>query len=154
MQVHEVKEVIVQEKTIFKNREVNYDAWYTFCDVTNELYMDEKQMSKNDSDMKNAYRKSVGLLTSDEIIAIRSKYGIAQTDLCKLLGWGGKTITRYEGHQVQDRAHDLILRKLDSDPEWFLYLLKEAKEMLPESSYNRCLLKAEEARGNADILIG
>lgn len=28
-----------------------------------------------------------------------------------LLGWGGKTITRYESHQVQDKAHDTILKK-------------------------------------------
>jgi len=35
--------------------------------------------------------------------------GISQSDLCLLLGWGGKTITRYESHQVQDIAHDTIL---------------------------------------------
>ena len=40
-----------------------------------------------------------------------------------LLGWGGKTITRYESHQVQDKAHDTILKKIDQDPEWFLSLL-------------------------------
>ena len=57
--------------------------------------MNEEQMQENDIRLKDAYRESEGLLTSEEIIAIREKYGISQSDLCKLLGWGGKTIIRY-----------------------------------------------------------
>ena len=85
--------------------------------------MDEKLLQENDIRLKDAYREAENLLTSSEIIAIRTKYGISQIDLCTLLGWGAKTITRYESHQVQDRAHDTILKKLDQDPEWFLSLL-------------------------------
>lgn len=77
--------------------------------------------------MKNTYRKKEGFLTSSDIRNIREKYGISQSDLCMLLGWGGKTITRYESHQVQDKAHDTILKKIDQDPEWFLSLLNDAK---------------------------
>lgn len=65
---------------------------------------------------------------------------------CKLQKWnfetkpphrGGKTITRYEGHQVQDKAHDTILKKIEHDPEWFLDLLMEAKDSLTKDSYRR-----------------
>ena len=85
--------------------------------------------------MKNAYRAKIGLLTSNDIIAIRQKYGISQSDLALLLGWGEKTITRYEGHQVQDAAHDSILRKIGSDPEWYLELLDAFQEKHPFPSY-------------------
>ncbi len=55
----------------------------------------------------------MGLLTSDEIIKIREKYGISQKEFSEVLGWGGRaTITRYENHQVQDRVHDDVLKKL------------------------------------------
>ena len=50
---------------------------------------------------------------------------------------GAKTITRYESHQVQDRAHDTILKKLDQDPEWFLSLLANAKQHLAADAYQR-----------------
>jgi DNA-binding transcriptional regulator YiaG len=96
-------------------------------------------MQENDVRLKDAYRKAVGLLTSAEIIGIRSMYGISQSDLCILLGWGGKTITRYESHQVQDKAHDTILKKLEQDPEWFLSLLNAAKDNLSEESYQKYL---------------
>ncbi len=71
--------------------------------------------------------KKVGLLTSNEIISLREKYGVSQKDLSEILDWGKATITSYENHQVQDRAHDDILRKIDPDPEWFIEMLKRAK---------------------------
>jgi putative zinc finger/helix-turn-helix YgiT family protein len=139
MEEHEVKTVLVKEHAAFKNVKVNYDASYLYCDAAEELYMDEQQMQENDVRLKDAYRKSEGLLTSAEIIGIRAMYGISQSDLCILLGWGGKTITRYESHQVQDKAHDTILKKLKQDPEWFLALLNDAKENLSMESYQKYL---------------
>lgn len=142
MEEHEVKTVKIKEQAAFKDRQVNYDAVYMYCDVADELYMDERQIQENDISLKDAYRRSEGLLTSDEISGIRAKYGITQSDLCTLLGWGGKTITRYESHQVQDRAHDTILKKIDRDPEWFLSLLKDAKNNLSEATYQKYLAAA------------
>lgn len=137
MEEHEVKTVLVKESVTFKNVKVCYDASYFYCDMAEELYMNEQQMQENDIHLKDAYRKSEGLLTSAEISAIRAKYRISQNDLCILLGWGGKTITRYESHQVQDKAHDTILKKIDQDPEWFLSLLSDAKKNLPTESYQK-----------------
>ena len=118
---------------------VEYSAEYFYCDQANETYADEQQISSNDISMKNAYRVKMGLLTSHHIAVIRARYGISQSDLCLLLGWGGKTITRYEGHQVQDIAHDTILRKLAADPEWFLQLLKAEKKSLSSASFEKYL---------------
>ena len=137
MEEHEVKTVLVMNHATFKNCTVDYEATYLFCELAEELYMDEQQMQDNDIRLKDAYRKKEGLLTSSDIIGIRAKYGISQSDLCKLLGWGGKTITRYESHQVQDKAHDTILKKIGQDPEWFLSLLDSAKENLSSESYQK-----------------
>ncbi len=142
MEEHEVKTVLVMEQAEFKNSIIDYEASYLFCDLADELYMDEQQMQVNDIRLKDAYRKKEGLLTSAQIGGIRAKYGISQSDLCLLLGWGGKTITRYESHQVQDRAHDTILKKIDKDPEWFLSLLYGAKANLSSESYQKYLAAA------------
>lgn len=139
MEEHEVKTVKIKEQAVFKERQVNYDTVYMYCDAADELYMDERKIQENDIRLKDAYRRAEGLLASGDISDIRGKYGITQSDLCALLGWGGKTITRYESHQVQDRAHDTILKKIDRDPEWFLSLLKEAKDNLTEEAYQKYL---------------
>lgn len=139
MEEHEVKTVLVPEEATFKNVKVVYEASCFYCDVAEELYMDEQQMQENDIRLKDAYRKEQGLLTSSEICNIRSKYRISQRDFCILLGWGGKTITRYEGHQVQDKAHDTILKKIGRDSEWFLSLLSDARESLAVEAYQKYL---------------
>lgn len=144
MEEHEVKTVLVKEKTVFKDVEVFYDAQYFYCDLADELYADETMNSENDILMKDAYRIKTGLLTSKDIVEIRKKYRISQGDLCILLGWGGKTVTRYESHQVQDRAHDTILKKINKDPEWFLHLLAEAKDSLSKEAYNKYFESAAE----------
>ena len=137
MEKHETKLITIQEKNIFKDVAIEYPAEYCYCPLTDEMYADEQQISANDIAMKNAYREKMGLLTSHQISAIRTRYSISQSDLCLLLSWGGKTITRYESHQVQDIAHDTILRKLADDPEWFLQLLEAKKEYLPSASFQK-----------------
>ncbi len=127
----------MEEHATFKGRAVAYEAIYQYCENADEYYMDEQQLQENDIRLKDAYRKAEGLLTSYEISDIRHKYGITQSDLCVLLGWGGKTITRYESHQVQDKAHDTILKKLGEDPEWFLALLEETKGILMPETYKK-----------------
>ena len=139
MEEHDVKRIIKVESNIFKGVPVQYDAEYYYCDHADEVYADEQLIQFNDIAMKNAYREKMGLLTSHQIAAIRAKYGISQSDLSILLGWGGKTITRYESHQIQDVAHDTILKKLDSDPEWFLQLLQSGKGSLSAASYAKCM---------------
>ncbi len=139
MTEHDVQTVMVPGTNIFKGFPVEYQAEYFYCDRADEYFADEQQMAANDINMKDAYRENVGLLTSRQIAAIRAKYEISQSDLCRLLGWGAKTVTRYEGHQVQDAAHDAILRKLDSDPEWFLELLQAEKGALPAPAYEKYL---------------
>lgn len=142
MENHGVQKVEVREQNIFKKVKVEYSAEYFYCDKADEYYADESMLQENDISMKNAYRREMGLLTSDEISAIREKYGISQSDLCSLLGWGRKTITRYEGHQVQDAAHDAIMRKLSDDPEWFLSLLAISRKTFPDRLYMKYREKA------------
>ena len=62
MEEHVVKTVQIREKTTFKNREVQYEAEYLYCDAADELYADERQMRVNDIRMKDAYRIAEGLM--------------------------------------------------------------------------------------------
>ena len=61
MEEHEVKTVLVQEQTTFKNVKVNYEASYLYCDVAEELYMDEDQIQSNYVKMKDSYEEMQGL---------------------------------------------------------------------------------------------
>lgn len=137
MEEHKVDTVEVMENVIFKDEEVSFLATYEYCSSADEFLETEEMIKANSLAMKDAYRKKAGLLTSGEIIAIREKYGISQKDFSEVLNWGKATITRYENNQVQDRAHDDVLRKIDSDPKWFLEMLKRAKGRISEKAFNK-----------------
>ncbi len=49
--------VLIMDQATFKNRTVNYEASYFFCELAKELYMDEQQMQDNDIRLKDAYRE-------------------------------------------------------------------------------------------------
>lgn len=59
MEEHEVKTVIAKETVTFKNVKVCYDGEYMYCDLAEELYVDEQQMSENDRRIKASYRNIV-----------------------------------------------------------------------------------------------
>lgn len=142
MEEHDVQVVQVVEHNIFKDVSIEYTATYEYCEIADEYIATEEMISSNDIAMKNAYRQAIGLLTTYQISSIRAKYGISQSDLATLLGWGTKTITRYESHQVQDVAHNTILEKIDADPEWFIELLKTAQERLSPESFTKYMATA------------
>lgn len=137
MEEHEVKIVILEDKEIFKEEEVLFNASYEYCDHTEEFLENEEMIRANNLAMKDSYRETVGLLTSREIIGIREKYSVSQKDFAEILGWGGATITRYENYQVQSSSHDDVLRKIDSDPQWFLKMLNRARGKISDRAYNK-----------------
>ncbi len=149
MEEHEVKLVELKEQNVFKGVKVEYLTRLEYCDASGETHATEVMVEQNDLAMKDAYRRRMRLLTYYELLNIRKKYDISQKDLSNLLGWGEKTITRYEGHQVQDMAHDAVLRKIDSDPAWFLELLERGKDKISQSAYQKC--KQQITKAYADM---
>jgi len=139
MKEHEIDLVEKEEENVFKGENVKFPITYKYCSNTDQYSESEEMMNENSLRMKDAYRSKMGLLTSKEIKNIRKKYSISQADLAKIIGLGKKTITRYENHQVQDKAYDRILRKISKDPNWFLELVKESKDELNEKSYNKLI---------------
>ncbi len=143
MEYHSVATVEVEDEEAFKGEEVVFQAIYVYCSNIDEYLETEDMIRRNSRAMKDAYREKVGLLTSREIMAIREKYGVSQKDLAAILDWGRATITRYETHQVQDRAHDDVLRKIDRDPKWFLDMLERARPRLTDKAYASYVRKAK-----------
>ena len=72
----------------------------------------------------DAYKRKVGLLTTKEIIDIRKRNHLTQTQLAERIGCGKKTIARYENGAIQDRIFDNMIRLIDKEPDLILKLLQ------------------------------
>lgn len=59
MEEHNVKIVSVLEDIVFNNVVVSYFAEYFYCDVAEELYINEKMIEQNNIKMKDAYKEII-----------------------------------------------------------------------------------------------
>ena len=125
---HEVEERKRFTTITLKGDKVTYEERFYFCanadDEENE-FETGSMTNENLLNARNAYRVKHGLLTSDEIVAIRESYGLSQVDLARLLGWGEATISRYESKAIQDEAYDTMLRLIKDNPLQALDFLKK-----------------------------
>jgi len=127
------------------------------------FYEDGDLIDQNLLIRQDAYRKAAGLLTSEDIKAIRSRYHLGQKDFARILGIGEIDIVRYETKAVQTKAiNDTILRA-KTDPVWFQEKVANAKGLLAEAKIkevNKAIadyvqsdeMKAINARRNVAII--
>jgi HTH-type transcriptional regulator / antitoxin MqsA len=100
--------------------------YFTTCDVcTSESAGLEESRANKRAVM--AFRKAVdGLLTGDEICALRSKYKLTQLQAAELFGGGPVAFSKYENDDVaHSEAMDTLLRLVRRSESAFLELLAE-----------------------------
>ena len=125
---HEVEERKRITTITMKGVKITYEERFYFCanaDEEENEFETASMTNENLLNARNAYRVKMGLLTSDEIVAIRESYGLSQVDLARLLGWGEATISRYESKAIQDEAYDAMLRLIKDNPLQALEFLKK-----------------------------
>jgi len=83
--------------------------------------------SKQNKRIVMAFRKQVdGLLTGDEITALRKQYQLTQAQAAKLFGGGPVAFSKYENDDVaQSEAMDTLLRLIRRSPAAFWALVEE-----------------------------
>jgi putative zinc finger/helix-turn-helix YgiT family protein len=93
------------------------DAEMCECASCGRRFFTPKQVKAVLIAVKRRARVKAGLLTPEEIVAIRKKLGLSQSELERLFGLGSKVVTRWEtGRVVQSKAADVALRLLALDP--------------------------------------
>jgi putative zinc finger/helix-turn-helix YgiT family protein len=87
-------------------------------------FQDSKRLGE---DAIAIYRRNHGLLSADEIRAIRDRFNLTQADLARLLRLGANTVSRWEsGRNVQTAAMDILLRMIRDLPGSIEYLRDHA----------------------------
>jgi len=135
---HEIEERKRMSHTLIKGEAVEYEETYYLCKDSDEDENEFVLAKMNDTNLmnaRNAYRVKKGLLTSVEIVKIREQYGLSQSDLSNLLGWGEVTISRYESKAIQDEAYDNILRIIRDNPMEAYEFLKKNRGKFSELKY-------------------
>ena len=127
---HAVAERRQSTTTVIQDDQVTYEERFYVClkaQHEDGQFTTRDLINKNLSNANDAYRIKHGLLTSDEIAAIREKYCLKPKELDKLLGWKRGTVSRYESEKIQDEDRNEQLLFIRDNPAQVLkYLKKEA----------------------------
>ncbi len=93
------------------------------CPKCGEVVLRFQDAKRLHEDAIAIYRKKHGLLSADQIRAIRERFNLTQADLARLLRLGANTVTRWEsGRNVQTAAMDMLLRLIRDLPGSIEYL--------------------------------
>lgn len=128
----------------YKVRGVQYDVPVDVlvCESCGQSIFDERRDNDLLLGLYARYRNEKGLLTPEEIKAIRRKYNLSQRAFATLLGMSEATINRYEGGALQEDTHETLIR-LVSEPEALLAQLGRRGDLLSESQRERARRAAE-----------
>lgn len=97
------------------------------CPRCGEIVLRFQDAKRLGEDAIAIYRKKHGLLSADEIRAIRERFDLTQADLARLLRLGANTVSRWEsGRNVQTAAMDILLRLIRDLPGSIDYLRDHA----------------------------
>lgn len=127
---HEVDLIEKEKETIIKGKKIIYKEKFYRCNKYKDqnTFQNGELWNEGLTNSLDSYREQEELLTSKEIKQIRNKYKITQLEMAKLLGVGDVTVTRYETKQIQDEAHDKIMRLIDENALIALGYLENNKE--------------------------
>ena len=122
-----------EKKFVVKDTIVNVTIETRYCCQCGHAVWDEEIEKKNEKIVFDAYRAINNFLSPSEIKSIRQKIGISQATFSRLLGFGEKTIARYENGAPQDAAHNLLIK-----------FMQERRNVQTALQLNKSLLKPRE----------
>src|SRR3954468_20357025 len=114
----EVADLVTEPReTRMGSRRVTIEDTFYRCSSCGETFYVGDMPDVTSRKATAALRREDGLLNSDEIRAIRTRYGLSQAGLETLIGAGEKTVVRWErGTVAQNATADTLLRVLRDHP--------------------------------------
>ncbi|MBQ0077229.1 MAG: DUF4065 domain-containing protein [Bacteroidales bacterium] len=127
---------LVYEPRIWKFRGEEYEYIHTAyrCEDTGEQFTTGETDDAGFIQVTNQYRAKYGIPYTDEIVAIRERYGISASKMSAILGIGTNQWRLYEAGEVPSVSNGRMIRSI-ANPKVFLDLVECAHKMLPDKEY-------------------
>ncbi len=121
-----VTEQMQEAEAEYKGHKAMLPLYYKLCDHCLSDFAGTEE-SKRNKRVLLAFRKQIdGLLSGEEIVALRQRYDLTQTQAARLFGGGPVAFSKYENDDVaQSESMDNLLRLVRRSPESFWQLVEE-----------------------------
>ena len=93
--------------------------------------------------VSNQYRDKYGIPYTDEIIALRDRYGLSAAKMSLILGFGVNQYRLYEMGEVPSESNGKMIRSA-MNPRVFLDLVRSSRHQLTDKEFAKITARAEE----------
>lgn len=88
---------------------VGYSETIAVCPTCGEIIGDARIEGSNLERAYDAYRRLHGILSPEEVKALRGSYGLSLREFSRFLGFGEQTAYRYEHGDIPDQPHNTTM---------------------------------------------
>lgn len=136
----EMKRVYEKRTSVFRGEsyEFIHTAWR--CEDTGEQFTDDACDMASYLQITNQYRAKYGIPYTDEIIAVRNRYGISAAKMSLILGIGINQYRLYEQGEVPSVSNGRMIRSI-MNPKVMLEMVESSKNELSPAEYQKIVNK-------------
>ena len=138
----EMKLVYEPRTWIFRGEEYEYIHTAYRCEDTGELFTTCESDDAGFMQVANQYRAKHGIPFVDEIIAVRSRYGVSAAKMSAILGIGTNQWRLYESGEVPSVSNGRMIRSI-MNPKVFLDLVESIRQQLTDKEYTNIAEKVQ-----------
>lgn len=120
----------------FRGEEYSYIHTAWLCEDSGERFTDDESDTAGFVQVTNQYREKYGVPYTDEIVAIRKRYGISAQKMSLILGIGINQYRLYEQGEVPSVSNGRMIRSI-SNPKVMLDILESSRNELSESEFQK-----------------
>jgi uncharacterized phage-associated protein/DNA-binding transcriptional regulator YiaG len=134
-------EVVYEPRTWhFRGEDYPYVSTSYRCTDTGEKFTTDDTDNAAFMQVTNQYRSKYGIPYTDEIAAIRSRYGVSASKMAVILGIGANQWRLYESGEVPSVSNGRMIRSI-ANPTVFLDLVEAARSELSDKEYTTIIGK-------------
>ncbi len=135
-------------KQVFRKTELTVPYLF-YKDEYGEEYTTTETDTKNYQLILNAYREKHLIPFTDEIVAMRKKYGLTAKKMSLMLGFGENQYRRYEGGEMPSLSNARMLSGI-RDVEFFERMVDESGDLFSDRERSKIRKNIEAVRASSD----
>ena len=140
----EMKRVYEKRTWNFRGEQYEYEHIAWLCEDSGEQFTDDESDTAGFVQVTNQYRAKYGIPYTDEIIAVRQRYGISAAKMSLILGIGINQYRLYEQGEVPSVSNGRMIRSI-MNPKVMLEMVESSKNELSASEYDKIVAKVKAA---------
>jgi len=145
----EMKRVYEKRTWNFRGEQYEYEHTAWLCEDTGEQFTDDTSDTAGFVQVTNQYRAKYGIPYTDEIIAVRERYGISAAKMSLILGIGINQYRLYEQGEVPSVSNGRMIRSI-MNPRVMLEMVDSSRNELSASEYDKITAKVKAAIADSD----